>query len=171
MPLLSRLARATEDYRALKAGVAIASAASALSSNVAIGQERPVPASAATVAPDKRPIPQKACNLFFDIVADALEKRPSDFITPVAKAGFRNFFIGAAGKVDCTGPDRRLPWANDSDFVFIMSAVQQAGLASQVAGLLVKADFGKEYGVKPAVRPTPQPAGTSQIGSQPAPRG
>ncbi len=157
MPLLSRLAN--KRWRAAASGVGMTAALVPVASAQEIASSAPP-----LPAPASRPIPQEQCNVLFDVAVDKL-KAIGEIVTPTAKTGMRNFFVNAStGKIDCSG-ERQWPWATLRDTDFQMVVIWRGGGAAKV-------DFGKDYGIRPAKRPTTVPASPGPSSeARPAPRG
>ena len=130
----------------------------------------PSPPTAAKVEPSKRPIPQEHCDALYDAVIKKVKIYPEG-TTPTAKAGWRSFFVNAStGKIDCSGP-RELPWAvlRDTDF---NSVVRSDGSAVASGRCRCDVDFGRDYGVRSALRPSKLPPAVGPSSeAKPAPRG
>ena len=70
-------------------------------------------------------------------------------------------YFDASGKITCTGEKRQLAWANLQDLTFIKETVDRASGAAKV-------DFVRDYGITPALRPTPF---TTSKADEPKPSG
>ena len=104
------------------------------------------PAAPTTILPV---IPKKHCNYLFDRADVEAKARGKGFISPTTKRSLIAFY--AFDKNDlptCTGP-REIAWERDTDFDFLI-ALGDSG----TRGFNKAVDFNKDYGFKPARRPT-----------------